>query len=133
MLDAGATEHLEKVAQFIATLEADVVNLVEVEGCSNLKSLVVYGGAAALDGAYTAYLRQGTDSATGQDVALVTRCVIYPLFLVCMHERVGGCIKYSSCPHSAARSNLFFLSLLSDICARRTLCKHSPRDSDGVL
>ena len=57
---AGAQEHLEKVAQFIATFEADIVNLVEVEGCSNLEALVVDGGAAALRGSYTGYVRQGT-------------------------------------------------------------------------
>ena len=75
---AGAQEHLEKVAQFIATFEADIVNLVDVEGCSNLEALVVDGGAAALRGSYTGYVRQGTDRATGQDVALLTRCELTP-------------------------------------------------------
>lgn len=61
------------MAEFIATFDADIVNLVEVEGCSNLEALVTEGGAAGLGGSYTAYLRQGTDRATGQDVALLTR------------------------------------------------------------
>jgi hypothetical protein len=75
---AGAAEHSKKIAQFIATFEADIINLVEVEGCSNLKSLISDGGAPSLRGAYTAYLKQGTDAATGQDVALVTKCASPP-------------------------------------------------------
>jgi hypothetical protein len=94
----GATEHLQKVAAFIATFKADMVNLVEVEGCSTLKSLIVDGGAA-MEGTYTAYLEQGTDSVTGQDVALLTKCAT-----VCSSQRhssrclaqVGGFMSHNA-------------------------------------
>lgn len=72
---AGAREHAQRTAELIAAWDADIVNLVEVEDCAALAGLVSrLDGAAAASSRFTAYLTQGRDSFTGQDVALLTRC-----------------------------------------------------------
>eukprot|EP00892_Ulva_mutabilis_P010898 jgi/Ulvmu1/8180/UM040_0077.1 len=81
---AGAQEHVERIAQFIATWAPDVVALVEVEGCRSLAALAAAlralprgAGGAARDPASDAdtlsgLLLQGTDSFTEQDIALLS-------------------------------------------------------------
>lgn len=64
-----AWEHLEAVAMEIRRLSPDVINLAEVEDCGVLKTLVERIG----DETYKGYLVKGTDTATGQNVALLTR------------------------------------------------------------
>ena len=73
---AGAQRHARRTAERIAAWDADIVNLVEVEDCGTLGDLVSrLDGLAGASSRYTAYLTQGRDSFTGQDVALITRCV----------------------------------------------------------
>jgi exonuclease III len=60
---------MENVAKELMILDADIVNLVEVQDCIVLKTLNNY-----LNGMnYLPYLLTGTDTATGQNVALLTR------------------------------------------------------------
>jgi len=64
-----AVEHLHLIADVLRILNYDVLNLVEVESCNVLQQLI----AAIGDSSYRAYLVPGTDTATGQNVALLTR------------------------------------------------------------
>lgn len=72
---ANARVHLNAVAKVIAELDADVVNLVEVEGCGTLRQLVAAATAAnpVTSSDYRPYLIQGLDTALGQQVGLLTR------------------------------------------------------------
>lgn len=66
----AAGEHMEDIAFVIRTLDADIINLVEVEGLDALNRL----NDKYLRGmSYKAYLVKGRDSNTGQDVGLLTR------------------------------------------------------------
>jgi len=66
---AAAQTHLDTVAGIIREMNVDVLNLAEVQNCDVLSSL-----NAKLSGmGYNYYLVKGTDSATGQNVALLTR------------------------------------------------------------
>jgi len=60
--------HMNYVANVVNELEPDLINFCEVEGCDELNILKDY-----LDGSYKSYLKQGTDSATGQNVGMLTR------------------------------------------------------------
>lgn len=64
-----AETHLDMVADVIQTLNPDIVNLCEVEGIHELSLLQ----EVLNDTTYTPYLIQGTDTSTGQNVALFTR------------------------------------------------------------
>lgn len=82
---ASAQRHLEDIAQVVDRMEADIVNLVEVEDCSRLEALIqemlpMGGGEAGRKlmqqspgSPYRGYLRTGRDTATGQNVALLTK------------------------------------------------------------
>ena len=65
-----AAEHMAEIAEAIVKADADIVNLVEVEGLRALERLNVdfLGGRG-----YRAALIDGKDNATGQDVGLLTR------------------------------------------------------------
>jgi len=63
-----AEKHLQYVANVIADLQPDILNLCEVEGCDELGMLV-----DALDESYDPFLIQGTDSSTGQNVGLLSK------------------------------------------------------------
>jgi exonuclease III len=60
--------HMEYVANVVNELKPDLINFCEVEGCDELNILSEY-----LDGTYIPYLKQGTDSGTGQNVGMLTR------------------------------------------------------------
>jgi exonuclease III len=66
----AAGEHMEDIAFVIKSVNPDILNLVEVEGLNALNRL----NNKYLQGmGYKAYLIQGMDSYTGQDVGLLTR------------------------------------------------------------
>ncbi len=66
-----ARDHLKGIAGVLKKLNADVVNLAEVEDCGVLRILIEeIGGKAS---GYVPYLIRGTDTSTGQNVALITR------------------------------------------------------------
>merc|ERR1712137_391828 len=66
----AAMEHVQSVAKELLKLNADIVNLVEVEGCDALEALLLELGEHS---GYRGYLVRGTDTYTGQNVALLTR------------------------------------------------------------
>jgi len=68
--ESEAQEHMAKVAALIKQANADVVNLVEVE---NLDALNTLNTLYLAGRGYRAYLVNGTDTYTGQDVGLLTR------------------------------------------------------------
>ena len=72
---AGAAGHLARVADVLAGLDADLVNLAEVEDCAVLKALAenlnARPGNAGRE--YAPYLVKGKDTYTGQNVALLAR------------------------------------------------------------
>jgi exonuclease III len=63
-----ALTHLDLVSQRIQDLNPDIINFCEIEGCDELNLL-----KDKLDGSYVPYLKKGTDSATGQNVGMLTR------------------------------------------------------------
>lgn len=65
-----AEDHMSKVAEIIIRSNPDIVNMVEVESVTALQTF----NQKFLSGrGYVAYLTQGKDTFTGQDVGLLTR------------------------------------------------------------
>ncbi len=62
-----AQTHLKYVAAIINELSPDIINICEVEGCDELSQLV-----SLTNNKFHPYLIQGTDSATGQNVGMLT-------------------------------------------------------------
>lgn len=62
--------HMSYVSNVVNTLNPDVMNLCEVEGCDELQTLVSGQSTA---NTYAYYLKKGTDTSTGQNVGLMTR------------------------------------------------------------
>lgn len=60
--------HLDYVSKVVKELNPDIINFCEVEGCDELNRV-----KDNLDGTYTAYLKKGTDTSTGQNVGMLTR------------------------------------------------------------
>jgi exonuclease III len=63
-----AETHMDYVAKRIQSINPDIINLCEVEGCDELNLL-----KDKLDGTYNPYLIKGTDASTGQNVGMLTR------------------------------------------------------------
>lgn len=63
-----ARNHLEMVARQLSLLDADIINLVEVRSCFELQEV-----ANILSSGYIPYLVDGCDTATGQNVGILTR------------------------------------------------------------
>ena len=66
--ETEAQTHMNYVAKRIQSINPDIINFCEVEGCDELNIL-----KDKLDGTYMPYLKKGTDSATGQNVGMLTR------------------------------------------------------------
>lgn len=64
---ADAKTHLSYVSNVIEYLQPDIIHFCEIEGCDELRML------GAIDTTYTSYLKKGTDTATGQNVGMLTR------------------------------------------------------------
>ena len=64
-----AQTHMSYVANAIKALNPDIVNICEVEGCDELNTLIT----SLKDTTYKPYLKQGTDTSTGQNVGMITR------------------------------------------------------------
>jgi exonuclease III len=65
-----AEEHMQEIAGVIIASNPDIVSLAEVE---NLNALETLNSKFLMGRGYRSYLVDGTDSATGQDVGLLTR------------------------------------------------------------
>lgn len=63
-----ADTHMSYISKVVNTIQPDIINFCEVEGCDELNIL-----AEKLDGSYKPYLKKGTDSSTGQNVGMLTR------------------------------------------------------------
>jgi len=70
-----ATIHMNYVSNIVKILNPDILNLCEVEGCDELNILIdnLESGLTDTEKTYKPYLKQGTDSATGQNVGMITR------------------------------------------------------------
>ena len=77
--------HLRYIALALARVDADVVNVAEVQDCAVLRRLLALLPAGH---GYEPYLRFGADTATGQNVALLTR-VDPEVALARSEERLG--------------------------------------------
>jgi exonuclease III len=66
-----AEKHLSAIAGVISELNPDFINLCEVESCDELNYLLQDPSLASQG--YVSYMIQGTDSATGQDVGMLTK------------------------------------------------------------
>jgi exonuclease III len=63
-----AETHMDTIAKRIKAINPDIINFCEIEGCDELNIL-----KDKLDGTYKSYLKKGTDTATGQNVGMLTR------------------------------------------------------------
>ena len=97
-----ASTHLSYVSKVITDLKPDIINLCEVEGCDELSQLQSnLKSSLSLD--YNYYLKKGSDSATGQNVAMLT--LIDPLInLYRTEERYAYPIKNSRCGYTGEPS-----------------------------
>ena len=68
--ETEAQKHIQTVGSVVSILQPDIMNVCEVEGCDELNLLryQVENGTG-----YQVYLKQGTDTATGQNVGLMTK------------------------------------------------------------
>lgn len=66
----AARRHMAELAERIRDVNPDILGLVEVE---NLRALEVFNRELLGDLGYTAHLIEGRDTATGQDVGLLSR------------------------------------------------------------
>ena len=64
-----AETHFTNVQQIISDLNPDIINLCEIECCDELNELV----ENIEDNTYKPYVKQGTDTSTGQNVGILTR------------------------------------------------------------
>jgi exonuclease III len=93
---SDAQTHMTYVANTIKTLQPDIINFCEVEGCDELNML-----KEQLDSTYNPYLKKGTDTGTGQNVGMLTR--IDPLVsLYRSEEKVSYPISGTKCGSTTA-------------------------------
>jgi len=69
--ETEASIHMSYVANVINTLNPDIINFCEVEGCDELNLLI--NALGKNNSAYLPYLKKGTDTATGQNVGMITK------------------------------------------------------------
>lgn len=86
-----ATNHLNNVAKYIGQLNPDIINLCEVESEYELNALIL----ALNDTSYVPYFIKGTDTATGQNTAMISR--IIPTSLYRTNERANYPINGTHC------------------------------------
>ena len=92
-----ANTHMDYVANVIYTLNPDILNLCEVEGCDELNILTEKINTKE----YNVYLKQGTDSSTGQNVGLITK-IDPQVNLYRTDEKVEYPIPGSTCGYTGA-------------------------------
>ena len=95
-----ATTHVDYVSKVIADLNPDIINFCEFEGCDELNLLVSKLGS---NFGYKPYLKKGTDTATGQNVGMITR-VDPKTDLQSSEEKVSYPISGSKCGYTGAPS-----------------------------
>jgi hypothetical protein len=65
-----AKTHLSYVSNVIKQLNPDILNICEIEGCDELHYLLE---SSNISNGYAPYLKKGTDTATGQNVGILTK------------------------------------------------------------
>ena len=91
---SDAETHFSYVTNVVKTLQPDIINFCEIEGCDELNML-----KDQLDSSYNPYLKKGTDTSTGQNVGMLTR--IDPLAsLYRSEERVSYPVPGSKCGYT---------------------------------
>ena len=65
--ESEAEKHLDYIANIINDIEPDLINFCEIEGCDELNMLI-----NKTNNNFQPYLIKGTDSATGQNVGMLT-------------------------------------------------------------
>uniref|UniRef100_A0A6C0IJR9 Endonuclease/exonuclease/phosphatase domain-containing protein n=1 Tax=viral metagenome TaxID=1070528 RepID=A0A6C0IJR9_9ZZZZ len=94
-----AQTHMSYVTKVIHDLNPDIINFCEIEGCDELNMVK----SMLNDATYTPYLKKGTDSATGQNVGMLTR--IDPLVsLYRTEEKYDYPIQGSQCGYTGSGS-----------------------------
>lgn len=94
-----AQTHMSYVTKVIHDLNPDIINFCEIEGCDELNMVK----SMLNDATYTPYLKKGTDSATGQNVGMLTR--IDPLVsLYRTEEKYNYPIQGSQCGYTGSGS-----------------------------
>lgn len=94
-----AQTHMSYVTKVIHDLNPDIINFCEIEGCDELNMVK----SMLNDATYMPYLKKGTDSATGQNVGMLTR--IDPLVsLYRTEEKYSYPIKGSKCGYTGSGS-----------------------------
>jgi len=94
-----AIKHMETVAQVIESVDADIITLAEVQDCEALKMLIGYLSPATAS-TYLPYLVTGTDTATGQNMGILTK-VDPKIDLARTSERIAYPVPNSRCGSSA--------------------------------
>jgi len=96
-----AETHLSYVVDVINELQPDIINFCEVEGCDELEEVV---DKLETTNSYKYYLKQGTDSSTGQNVGFLT--TIDPFINLYRTEtRVNYPIPGSTCGYTGSGSS----------------------------
>lgn len=94
--ETAAQTHLTYVSKIINTLQPDIINLCEVEGCDELNELIKQTSSE-----YNPYLVQGTDTSTGQNVGLLTK-MNPSTNLYRSEERISYPIPNSKCGYTGS-------------------------------
>ena len=66
--DSEAQTHLSTISNNIKSINPDIMNFAEIEGCDEINLL-----RDNLDDSFEGYLIQGTDTSTGQNVGMISR------------------------------------------------------------
>jgi exonuclease III len=96
---SDAETHMSYVANTIKTLQPDIINFCEVEGCDELNML-----KDQLDSTYNPYLKKGTDTSTGQNVGMLTRIDPF-VSLYRSEEKIAYPISGTKCGSTTASGN----------------------------
>ncbi|RLN93119.1 hypothetical protein BBJ28_00008292 [Nothophytophthora sp. Chile5] len=100
---ADAQSHVLQIAAVIKELDADIIQMNEVEDCTVLEAVILQLAALG-DSTYKPYLVRGTDTSTGQNSALLTR--VDPIVdLQRTEDRASIPVTGSTCPSSSGYSS----------------------------
>lgn len=97
---SAAQTHLNYVSNVVKQLNPDILNLCEIEGCDEVKDII----ASLEDLSYAAYLKKGTDTATGQNVGLITRIDPKSATLYRTENKATFPVPYSTCGYTGSPS-----------------------------
>ncbi|KAL3656366.1 hypothetical protein V7S43_018740 [Phytophthora oleae] len=100
---ADADSHVNQIASVIKSLNADILQINEVEDCTVLEAVITQLQALG-DSTYKPFLVRGTDTSTGQNAALLTR--VDPIVALQRTEtRATIPVSGSTCPSSSGYSS----------------------------